>query len=79
MLAERFGCRCGRRAGMWTRPLAGPVEVPEASVVFTVKLPASLAARVRERARAAGCTISAVVAAGADRVPGAGPQTAPAR
>ena len=35
------GCRCGRHAGMSSRPLAaGVVEVPEASVVFTVKLPA---------------------------------------
>jgi hypothetical protein len=41
---------------------AGPVEVPEASVVFTVKLPASLAARVREHAHEQGGTISAVVA-----------------
>jgi len=38
------------------------VEVPETSVVFTVKLPASLAARVRLHAREAGVTISAVVA-----------------
>src|SRR5215212_7083927 len=41
---------------------AGPVVVPEASVVFTVKLPASLAARVREHAHEGGVTISAVVA-----------------
>ncbi|HEX2807774.1 MAG TPA: hypothetical protein VHN80_16560 [Kineosporiaceae bacterium] len=41
---------------------AGPVQVPEASVVFTVKLPASLAARVREHAHEQGVTISAVVA-----------------
>ena len=31
-------------------------------MVFTVKLPASLAARVRQHAREAGVTISAVVA-----------------
>ena len=40
----------------------GRSAVPEASVVFTVKLPASLAARVREHARESGSTISAVVA-----------------
>lgn len=39
----------------------GPVQVPEASVVFTVKLPASLAARVREHAHGQGVTISAAV------------------
>jgi predicted transcriptional regulator len=37
------------------------VEVPEASVVFTVKLPAALAVRVRTHAREGGTTISAVV------------------
>ncbi len=39
----------------------GRVEVPEASVVFTVKLPGSLAGRVRAHARASELTISAVV------------------
>ena len=38
------------------------MPVPEARVVFTVKLPASLADRVRERARQTGVTISALVA-----------------
>jgi hypothetical protein len=38
------------------------VAVPEASVVFTVKLPAALAERVRGHARDAGVTISALVA-----------------
>jgi class 3 adenylate cyclase len=37
------------------------MEVPEANVVFTVKLPASLAARVREHAHERGVTISAAV------------------
>ena len=46
-----------------TAAVSGPVSVPEPSVVFTVKLPASLAVRVREHAREAGLTISAVVAA----------------
>jgi hypothetical protein len=40
----------------------GRVEVPEASVVFTVKLPAGLAGRVRAYARERETTISAVVA-----------------
>ena len=47
------GCRCGRGAGTSSGP-GGAVEVPEANVVFTVKLPASLAARVREQAARAG-------------------------
>ena len=38
------------------------MEVPEASVVFTVKLPAALARRVRAHARENETTISAVVA-----------------
>ena len=47
---------------MWTRPrVGGRVPVPEASVVFTVKLPAGLAGRVRAHARERETTISAVV------------------
>jgi hypothetical protein len=37
------------------------VETPEATVVFTGKLPVRLAATVREHARGSGRTISAVV------------------
>ncbi|HYS34467.1 MAG TPA: ribbon-helix-helix protein, CopG family [Pseudonocardiaceae bacterium] len=40
---------------------AGRQPVPEDSVVFTVKLPASLATRVRRHARDTGVTISALV------------------
>jgi hypothetical protein len=40
---------------------AGRVEVPETSVVFTVKVPGSLAGRVRAHARDSDATISAVV------------------
>jgi len=40
----------------------GPVEVPSAKVVFTVKLPIDLARRVRQQARRGGRTISALVA-----------------
>jgi hypothetical protein len=39
----------------------GQVPVPGPSVVFTVKLPAALAQRVRAHARDRGITISAVV------------------
>jgi predicted transcriptional regulator len=35
--------------------------VPEASTVFTVRLPVELVARVRQRARESGSTISALV------------------
>jgi predicted HicB family RNase H-like nuclease len=41
---------------------AGRRPVPEGSVVFTVKLPASLATRVRQHAHDTGVTISALVA-----------------
>jgi Ribbon-helix-helix protein, copG family len=41
---------------------AGRIEVPEANVVFTVKLPGSLAEQVREHARQREVTLSAVVA-----------------
>lgn len=40
---------------------AGRVVVPEASVVFTVKLPSSLAGQIRARARESEATLSAVV------------------
>src|SRR5664279_1891607 len=62
-LAERFGVST-REARRYAKQAAGSgrVPVPEARVVFTVKLPASLADRVRERARQTGVTISALVA-----------------
>lgn len=62
VVAQRFSVsvRQGRRyvdaAG------TGPVEVPEPNVVFTVKLPATLAAQVREHAHEHQVTISAAVA-----------------
>ncbi len=63
ILAERFGCspRQGRRYAERAAQ-GGRVRVPEATTVFTVKLSAALAARVRERARESGSTISALVA-----------------
>ena len=39
---------------------SGRVEVPDEGTVFTVRLPARLAAAVREHARASGRTISSV-------------------
>ena len=62
LLAGRFGCsqRQGRRYAE-RAALAGRVDVPQATSVFTVKLPAGLGAAVREHARASGRTISAVV------------------
>ena len=63
VLAGRFGCSV-RQARRYVDQAAasGRVPVPERGVVFTVKLPARLAAAVREHARVSGRTISAVVA-----------------
>lgn len=41
---------------------SGPVEVPSAKIVFTVKLPGDLVRRVRQQAKRRGQTISAIVA-----------------
>jgi hypothetical protein len=62
-LAGRFGCS-QRQARRYVERAAagGPVEAPQATTVFTVKLPVRLAAAVREHARASGRTISSVVA-----------------
>jgi hypothetical protein len=62
VLAQRFSVSMRQARRYVEAAAAGPVEVPEASVVFTVKLPASLPARVREYAHERGVTISAVVA-----------------
>ena len=63
MLAGRFGVSARQARRYADRAQAsGRAEVPEANVVFTVKLPAALAARVRAHARESGTTISAVVA-----------------
>ena len=62
VLAGRFGCSA-RQARRYVERAAqdGPVAVPEATTVFTVRLPATLATRVRTRARESGSTISALV------------------
>jgi Ribbon-helix-helix protein, copG family len=63
VLADRFGCSV-RQARRYAERAAqgGPRAVPEATTVFTVKLPVALVAGIRERARESGSTISAVVA-----------------
>jgi hypothetical protein len=62
MLSGRFGVstRQARRYVDQARS-AGRRPMPEPTVVFTVKLPASLAARVRRQAARSGTTISATV------------------
>jgi predicted HicB family RNase H-like nuclease len=62
-LASRFAVSL-RQARRYLDQAAstGRRPVPEASVVFTVKLPASVAARVRSQAARSGTTISATVA-----------------
>jgi hypothetical protein len=62
VLAQRFSVSVRQARRYVAAAAAGPVAVPEASVVFTVKLPASLAALVRQHAHERGLTISAVVA-----------------
>jgi hypothetical protein len=62
-LAGRFGLS-ERQARRYVERAAasGPVEAPQATTVFTVKLPVGLVARVRAHAAASGRTISSVVA-----------------
>jgi hypothetical protein len=62
VLAGRFGCSPRQARRYVDQAAAGRVPVPEVTVVFTVKVPARLAAAVREHARISGRTISAVVA-----------------
>ena len=63
MLAGRLGCS-ERQARRYVSQAAasGRVPVPEEGTVFTVRLPARLAAAVREHARASGRTVSSVAA-----------------
>jgi Ribbon-helix-helix protein, copG family len=63
VLAARFGVST-RQARRYADQAAasGPLVVPQASVVFTVKLPPALVTRVRRRAARSGVTISALVA-----------------
>jgi len=61
-LADRFGCS-PRQARRYVEraAVAGPVPAPPPTAVFTVKVPVSLAGRVRAHAAATGRTISSVV------------------
>lgn len=63
VLAGRLGCseRQGRRY-VARAAASGRVPVPEEGTVFTVRLPARLAAAAREHARASGRTVSSVAA-----------------
>ena len=45
------------------KEISGKMAIPEASVVFTVKIPPSLIARIRKFANSQGMTISKVVSA----------------
>ena len=62
VLAARFGVsvRQGRRYA--DHAAAGRVVVPEATTVFTVKLPVSLAARIRALARETETPVSGLTA-----------------
>ena len=63
VLAARFAVSVRQARRYVDQAVAeGRVEVPEASVVFTVKLPAALARRVRAHARENQTALSAVVA-----------------
>jgi len=62
VLAGRFGCSQRQARRYAERAASGRVDAPQVTTVFTVKLPAGLAAAVREHARTSGRTISAVVA-----------------
>jgi|SRR5580658_5506841 hypothetical protein len=62
VLAGRFGCSPRQARRYVDQAAGGRVPVPEATVVFTVKVPARLAGAVRAHARLSGRTISAVVA-----------------
>ncbi|MER6379905.1 hypothetical protein [Streptomyces sp. NPDC001127] len=63
VLAARYGVSFRQAHRYVEQAVAqGRVAVPEANVVFTVKLPGSLAEQVRAHARATEATLSAVVA-----------------
>ena len=63
MLAGRLGFSERQARRYVARAAAGGrVPVPEEGAVFTVRLPARLAAAVREHARVSGRTVSSVAA-----------------
>jgi hypothetical protein len=79
-LAGRFRCS-QRQARRYVARAAdgGPMEVPQPHVVFTVKLPVRLVARVRAHAAESGRTISSVVAQGLDEFLSRGRRERPGR
>jgi len=62
VLAGRLGCSLRQARRYVADAGAGRVEVPGEAVPFSVRLPARLAAAVREHARSSGRTVSAVTA-----------------
>jgi hypothetical protein len=63
VLAGRCGCSVRQARRYVERAAAGGrAAVPDATIVFTVRLPTALATAVRARARESGATISALVA-----------------
>jgi hypothetical protein len=63
VLAARYGVSVRQAHRYVEQAVAqGRIAVPEANVVFTVKLPGSLAEQVRAHARASEATLSSVVA-----------------
>lgn len=78
-LAGRYGVSARQARRYVEQAMAGRVAVPEASVVFTVKLPGSLADRVREQAHADAATISSVVAQALDEYLSRRDQSTPGR
>ena len=59
-LADRFGLSERQARRYVERAASGPVQVPQPTTVFTVKLPVQLAVRVRAHARESGRTISSL-------------------
>ncbi len=61
-LAARFGLSQRQAHRYVDRAAGGPMQAPQPTTVFTVKLAVQLVARVRAHAAATGRTISSVVA-----------------
>ncbi|WP_241883191.1 hypothetical protein [Frankia sp. KB5] len=61
LLSARFGVSLRQARRYADSAAGGRVAVPEPTVVFTVKVPAVLAERIREEARVRGTTISSLV------------------
>ena len=74
VLAGRFGCSPRQARRYVDQAASGRVPVPEATVVFTVKVPARLAGAVREHARELGADDLRRGGTGAGGVSRAGPQ-----